>query len=148
MKFYSFLPGMKSTCKQTCFHPRTSFVPGWDFVSATCKRILNWLCEHMKNVRSNLVFQWIFVQNSVKHKFFHVSIVKDVSIAFRGFSKTLSKQVARQVDYFVFKPITQDNCDINSYLVEFGKLPKNHLIKVTWVCCKIWGIPQSPSDKF
>ena len=35
---------------------------------------LNWLCKHIKNVRStNLVFQWIF---SVKHKFFHVSIVK------------------------------------------------------------------------
>ena len=39
---------------------------------------LKWLCKHMKKVRSraNLVFQWIFVLNSVKRKFFHVSIVK------------------------------------------------------------------------
>ena len=35
---------------------------------------LNWLCKHMKTSEAaNLVFQWIF---SVKHKFFHVSIVK------------------------------------------------------------------------
>ena len=28
---------------------------------------------------ANLVFQWIFVLNSVKHKFFYVSIVKEYS---------------------------------------------------------------------
>ena len=39
---------------------------------------LKWLCKHIKKVRSraNLVFQWIFVLNSVKRKFFRVSIVK------------------------------------------------------------------------
>ena len=40
MKFYSFHPGMKLTCKQKFFHPGTSFIPGWDFVSVTCKRTL------------------------------------------------------------------------------------------------------------
>ena len=38
---------------------------------------LNWLCKHMETSEAaNLVFQWIFVLNLVKHKFFHVSIVK------------------------------------------------------------------------
>ena len=32
---------------------------------------LNWLCKHMKTSEAaNLVFQWIFVLISVKHKFF------------------------------------------------------------------------------
>ena len=38
---------------------------------------LNWLCKHMKKSEAaNLVFQWIFVMDLIKHKFFHVSIVK------------------------------------------------------------------------
>ena len=38
---------------------------------------LNWLCKHMKTSgAANLVFQRIFVLNSVKLKFSHVSIVK------------------------------------------------------------------------
>ena len=42
---------------------------------------LNWLCKHMKSSEAaNLVFQWIFVLNSVKPKFFHVSIVEQFSI--------------------------------------------------------------------
>ena len=41
MKFYSFHPGMKLTCKQNFFHPRTSFILGWDFISVTCKRTLS-----------------------------------------------------------------------------------------------------------
>ena len=40
MKSYSFHPGMKLTCKQKFFHRRTSFIPGWDFISVTCKRAL------------------------------------------------------------------------------------------------------------
>ena len=40
MKFYSFHPRMKLTCKQKFFHPRTSFIPGWDFISVSCKRTL------------------------------------------------------------------------------------------------------------
>ena len=37
---------------------------------------LYWLCKHMKTLEAtNHVFQWIFVLNSVKQKFFHVSIV-------------------------------------------------------------------------
>ena len=43
MKFYSFHSGMKLTCKQKFFHPWTSFIPGWDFVSVTCKRTLRLL---------------------------------------------------------------------------------------------------------
>ena len=43
MKFYSFHPGMKFTCKQKFFHPGTSFILGWDFISVTCKRTLIWL---------------------------------------------------------------------------------------------------------
>ena len=36
----------------------------------------NWLCKLMKNVRSSQPYiQWIFVLNSVNHKFFSVSIV-------------------------------------------------------------------------
>ena len=36
----------------------------------------NWLCKHMKNVRSSqLSISRNLVLNSVKHKFFHVSIV-------------------------------------------------------------------------
>ena len=31
---------MKLTCKQKFFHPETSFIPGWDFISVTCKRTL------------------------------------------------------------------------------------------------------------
>ena len=139
MKFYSFHPGMKSTCKQKCFHPRTIFIPG---------EISSRLHVNAPLIEKQPCISMSFCSEFSKAQALPWSIVKDVSIAFRGFSKTLSKEVARQVDYSVFKPITQDNCDINSYLVEFGKLPKNHLIKVTWVCCKIWGIPQSPSDKF
>ena len=41
MKFYSFHPEMKLTCKQNFFHPRISFIPGWDFISITCKRTLS-----------------------------------------------------------------------------------------------------------
>ena len=41
MKFYSFHPGMKFTCKQKFFHPGTSFIPGWDFISVTCRRTLS-----------------------------------------------------------------------------------------------------------
>ena len=41
---------------------------------------LNWLRK--KSEAANLVFQWIFVLNSVKHKFFHVSIVKAFFILF------------------------------------------------------------------
>ena len=40
MKFYSFHPGMKLTCKKNFFHPGTSFIPGLDFISITCKRSL------------------------------------------------------------------------------------------------------------
>ena len=40
MKFYSFHRGMKLTCKQKFFHPGTSFIPGWDFISVSCKRTL------------------------------------------------------------------------------------------------------------
>ena len=37
---------------------------------------LNWLCKHMKTSEAaNLVLRWIFVLNSVKCKFFHVSIL-------------------------------------------------------------------------
>ena len=43
MKFYSFHPGMKLTCKQKVFHPRASFIPGWDSVLVTCKHTLNGL---------------------------------------------------------------------------------------------------------
>ena len=32
--------GMKLTCKQKFFHPGTNFIPGWDFMSVTCKRTL------------------------------------------------------------------------------------------------------------
>ena len=39
-KFYSFHPGMKFTCKQKFFHPGTSFIRGWDFISVTGKRTL------------------------------------------------------------------------------------------------------------
>ena len=45
MKFYSFHPGMKLTCKQKFFHPGRSFIPGWDSVLVTCKRTLNGLNE-------------------------------------------------------------------------------------------------------
>ena len=34
---------------------------------------LNWLCKHMK--QPTLYFNEVFLQNSVKHKFFYVSIV-------------------------------------------------------------------------
>ena len=37
---------------------------------------INWLCKHMSEP-ANLGFQWIFVLNSVKHKFFPVSIIKE-----------------------------------------------------------------------
>ena len=34
------------------------------------------MCKHIKTSEAvNLVFQWIFTLNSVKHKFFHVGIV-------------------------------------------------------------------------
>ena len=40
---------------------------------------LNWLCKHMENVRTDQPCIWmIFVLNSVKHKFFHVSIVTKI----------------------------------------------------------------------
>ena len=45
MKFYSFHPGMKLTCKQKFFHPEASFILGWDFISVTCKRTLILLWE-------------------------------------------------------------------------------------------------------
>ena len=35
---------------------------------------LNWLCKHMK--QPTLYFNELFLQNSIKHKFFYVSIVK------------------------------------------------------------------------
>ena len=35
---------------------------------------LNWLCKHTK--QPTLYFNEFFLQNSVKHKFFYVSIVK------------------------------------------------------------------------
>ena len=38
---------------------------------------VNWLCKHiMMSEAANLIFQWIFVLNSVKHRFLHLSIVK------------------------------------------------------------------------
>ena len=41
----------------------------------------NWFCEYMKTVRSSqLVFKWIFVLNSIKHKFFPVCIVNYVQV--------------------------------------------------------------------
>ena len=40
LKLYSFHHWMKLTCKQKVFHPGTSFIPGWDFISLTCKRTL------------------------------------------------------------------------------------------------------------
>ena len=33
MKFYLFHPRVKLTCEQKSFHPGTSFIPGWDFIS-------------------------------------------------------------------------------------------------------------------
>ena len=45
---------------------------------------LNWLCKHVKKSEAaNLVFQWIFVLNSVKRKFLHVSIVNAAFLAAR-----------------------------------------------------------------
>ena len=35
MKLHSFHSGTKLTCKQKSFHPETSFIPGWDFISVT-----------------------------------------------------------------------------------------------------------------
>ena len=43
MKFYLFHPGMKLTCKQKFFHPRTSFIPGWDLVLVTWKGTLSYI---------------------------------------------------------------------------------------------------------
>ena len=40
MKFFSFHPRMKFTCKENFFHPGTSFILGWDFILATCTRTL------------------------------------------------------------------------------------------------------------
>ena len=37
MKFYSFHPEMKFTCKQKFCHPGASCIPGWDFISVTCQ---------------------------------------------------------------------------------------------------------------
>ena len=39
-KFYPFHPGMKFKCKQNFFNPGTSFIPGWYFISVTCKHTL------------------------------------------------------------------------------------------------------------
>ena len=50
MKFYSFHPGMKLTCKQTFFHPGTSFIRGWDFILVTCKRTLRF-CRYENSSR-------------------------------------------------------------------------------------------------
>ena len=58
---------------------------------------LYWLCKHMKTLEAaKLVFQWIFVLNSVKHKFFHVSTVNlDVKVNFLFFRKLLCGEGSR-----------------------------------------------------
>ena len=48
-----------------------------DFCTIIKLKELNRLCKQWKTSEAtNLVFQWIFVLNSVKRKFFHVSIVE------------------------------------------------------------------------
>ena len=40
---------MKLTCKQKFFHPGTSFILGWDFISVTCKRTFKTQKRRCKN---------------------------------------------------------------------------------------------------
>ena len=57
MKFYSFHPEMKLTCRQKFFHPgTTSFIPGWDFFSVTCKCTLWWNVSYCLHVFAEMKF--------------------------------------------------------------------------------------------
>ena len=91
--------------------------------SDICKIIelkeLNWLRKHMKNVRSSqpclsmnfctefskALFQWIFVLNSAKHKFFPVSIVK-VKDSFRSTCSNFRASLKKDLECFNFRATT------------------------------------------
>ena len=81
----------------------------WTRFSGICAimglKDLNWLCKHMKTSEAaNLVFQWIFLLNSVKAEVFHVSIVKGALLGMRKFLESLLKMM-KNAYYFILNAL-------------------------------------------
>ena len=81
---------------------------------------LNWLCKHEKYQKQQ-TFQWIFVLNSIKHKFFNVSIIN------QRFSDVFRK---RPVPWSELKT----TCPVNIYLF---KVNNRNTKKRCEVCSKL-----------
>ena len=87
---------------------------------------LNWLCKHMKNFRSSqpCTSMNFCTEFSVKHKFFHVSIVKQPNCWMGSFIQNKVSTMCKHKAFRVYSSshyaiIFKTRCQLNYYLTGF-----------------------------